>query len=206
MIVNAVAHRDYTSNGSVQIMLFKDRIEVINPGVLPLGWTIEKLKSTHASIPANPLLAEPMYLKGYIERLGTGTLDIIRISMENNLKEPEFEQIISWIDRIGEKGALERYFRPEGRQRDDVWAIPIETSKLRLYLIRLSENIVILGNGGIKTTRTYNEDEALKGYVELLQSVNRFINSRIKNGKVQVLQKQLFGSLNFYLQKGDGKK
>jgi predicted HTH transcriptional regulator len=31
-IVNAVAHRDYTSAGSVQVMLFSDRIEVWNPG------------------------------------------------------------------------------------------------------------------------------------------------------------------------------
>jgi predicted HTH transcriptional regulator len=32
-IVNAVAHRDYTSNGSVQVMLFADRLEVWNPSV-----------------------------------------------------------------------------------------------------------------------------------------------------------------------------
>jgi ATP-dependent DNA helicase RecG len=31
-IVNAVAHRDYTGNGSVQVMLFRDRLEVWNPG------------------------------------------------------------------------------------------------------------------------------------------------------------------------------
>jgi len=91
-IVNAIAHRDYTNNGSVQVMLFRDRLEVFNPGALPLGWTTEKLKRVHTSVPANPLLAEPMYLKGYIERLGTGTADIVRIARENNLKEPEFEQ------------------------------------------------------------------------------------------------------------------
>ena len=91
-IVNAIAHRDYTNNGSVQVMLFKDRLEVSNPGSIPLGWTIEKLKGLHTSVPANPLLAEPMYLKGYIERLGTGTADIIRIARENNLPEPIFEQ------------------------------------------------------------------------------------------------------------------
>jgi len=34
-IVNAVAHRDYTSNASVQVMLFKDRLEIWNPGSLP---------------------------------------------------------------------------------------------------------------------------------------------------------------------------
>jgi ATP-dependent DNA helicase RecG len=38
-----------------------------------LGWTIEKLKKVNTSVPANPLLAEAMYLKGYIKRLGTGT-------------------------------------------------------------------------------------------------------------------------------------
>lgn len=91
-IVNAIAHRDYTNNGSVQVMLFHDRLEVINPGELPLGWTTEKLKKVHTSVPANPLLAEPMYLKGYIERLGTGTSDIVRIARANGLKEPEFEQ------------------------------------------------------------------------------------------------------------------
>ncbi|MFA7672099.1 MAG: DUF4062 domain-containing protein [Sphaerochaetaceae bacterium] len=91
-IVNAVAHRDYTSNGSIQIHLFRDRLEIINPGVLPLGWSEERLKKPHTSIPFNPLLAEPMYLKGYIERMGTGTLDIVRIAKEFDLKEPIFQQ------------------------------------------------------------------------------------------------------------------
>ncbi|MFA5297577.1 MAG: ATP-binding protein, partial [Lutibacter sp.] len=95
-LVNAIAHRDYTNNGSVQVMVFKDRVEIFNPGTLPLGWTTEKLKKVHTSVPANPLLAEPMYLKGYIERLGTGTADMVRIAKEIGLKEPEFEQDISF--------------------------------------------------------------------------------------------------------------
>lgn len=91
-IVNAVAHRDYTCNGSIQVMLFKDRLEIWNPGTLPLGWTTDKLKKLHRSVPANPLLADPMYLAGYIERLGTGTADIIRIAKKAGLEEPEFVQ------------------------------------------------------------------------------------------------------------------
>jgi ATP-dependent DNA helicase RecG len=71
-IVNAVAHRDYTSNGSVQVMLFTDRLEVWNPGSLPPSLTPELLRLPHGSVPANPLLAEPMYLAQYIERMGTG--------------------------------------------------------------------------------------------------------------------------------------
>ena len=91
-IVNAIAHRDYTNNGSVQVMLFKDRLEIWNPGTLPLGLSPAKLRKPHRSIPANPLLAEPMYLAGYIERMGTGTGDIIRLCNEAGLKEPEFIQ------------------------------------------------------------------------------------------------------------------
>ena len=91
-IVNAVAHRDYTSNGSIQVMLFPDRLEVWNPGALPLGWTTEMLKGLHISVPANPLLAQPMYLAGYIERLGTGTADMISVAAAHGLKEPRFIQ------------------------------------------------------------------------------------------------------------------
>lgn len=89
-IVNAVAHRDYTSNGSVQVMLFADRLEVWNPGNLPPSLTLEKLRHPHGSVPANPLLAEPLYLAKYIERMGTGTGDMIRRCHEAGLPEPEF--------------------------------------------------------------------------------------------------------------------
>jgi ATP-dependent DNA helicase RecG len=73
-------------------MLFSDRLEIWNPGSLPLGWTTEKLKQLHSSVPANPLMAEPMYLAGYIERLGTGTKDMVRIAVEVGLREPDYVQ------------------------------------------------------------------------------------------------------------------
>lgn len=89
-IVNAIAHRDYTSNASVQVMLFANRLEVWNPGRLPPSLTLEKLRHPHASIPHNPLLAEPLYLTKYIERMGTGTGDMIRYCHEVGLPEPQF--------------------------------------------------------------------------------------------------------------------
>lgn len=50
-IANAIAHRDYTSNATVQVMLFRDRLEVWNPGRLPYGMTVDKLRSLHSSDP-----------------------------------------------------------------------------------------------------------------------------------------------------------
>lgn len=114
--------------------------------------------------------------------------------------------IISWIDKIGEKGALERYFRPESKRIDNICAIPIETSKIRLYVIRLNDNIVILGNGDLKRTVTYNEDKQLSYCVELLRNVDVLLKTRINCGNISFYQKELFGLKPFYLNKTDEEK
>lgn len=51
-----------------------------------------KVLIPHPSIPTNPLLANPVYLAGYIERMGTGTRDIVSKCVELGLREPEFIQ------------------------------------------------------------------------------------------------------------------
>ena len=111
----------------------------------------------------------------------------------------DIDIIIKWIEQIGERGALECYFRTEGKIVDRVCAIPIETASLRLYVIRLTENIVILGNGGIKSSATYNEDPVLSAYVTILQEVDYHIRTRIKKGQISIYQKKLFGNLTFQL-------
>ncbi len=91
-IVNAVAHRDYASNASIQVMLFSDRLEVWNPGQLPPSLSPEALRVPHPSIPRNPLIAEPLFLTRYIEKAGTGTLDMIEQCARAGLPPPEFQQ------------------------------------------------------------------------------------------------------------------
>ncbi|MFA5800492.1 MAG: ATP-binding protein [Candidatus Peribacteraceae bacterium] len=91
-IINAVVHRDYTSNASVQVMLFSDRLEVWNPGELPPPLTVERLRLPHASIPRNPLICEPMFLTRYAEKAGSGILDMIALCKEAGLPDPEFRQ------------------------------------------------------------------------------------------------------------------
>jgi predicted HTH transcriptional regulator len=105
-IVNAVAHRDYTSNGSIQVMLFSDRLEVWNPGSLPPSLTLEKLRHPHGSVPGNPLLAEPLYLTKYIERMGTGTGDMIARCRKAGLPEPEFALTDGFVTTVRRKPEL----------------------------------------------------------------------------------------------------
>ena len=102
-IVNAIAHRDYTSTASVQVMLFSDRLEVWNPGTLPPALTLKNLRELHGSYPGNPLIAEPLYLTKYIERMGTGIHDMIERCREAGLPEPEFKLTDGFVTAIRRK-------------------------------------------------------------------------------------------------------
>ena len=105
----------------------------------------------------------------------------------------DYQRIIAALQAILRIGALERFFRPEGGLNDEVQALPIESGKLRLYCLRLSDQIVILGNGGIKNTRTYEQDPRLYGYVLDLQRFEKILNENIAKGYVSIKEKELSG-------------
>lgn len=87
-------------------------------------------------------------------------------------KTTEFERFLNKFEEEAslDKGALERYFRPEGRMNDDLCALPVESGRIRLYCLRISDEILILGNGDIKRTSSYEEDAKLYGYTLDLQN------------------------------------
>jgi hypothetical protein len=103
----------------------------------------------------------------------------------------DYQRIIAALQVILDKGALERFFRPEGKMDDNVQAIPVYGGKLRLYCLRLSEQIVILGNGGAKTTKTYQADPRLYGYVVDLQRFDKILKENLKKGYVSIEEKVL---------------
>lgn len=112
---------------------------------------------------------------------------------QNATYNRDYQRIIAALQAILNVGALERFFRPEGKMQDSVAAIPIEGGKLRLYCLRLSEQIVILGNGGVKSTQTYEEDPKLYGYVLDLQKFERILNDNIDKGYVRIEERSLDG-------------
>ena len=103
----------------------------------------------------------------------------------------DFRIIAKFISQILDFGSLERYFRPEGKMKDSVVALPTLRSKLRLYALRLSDRILILGNGGEKKTRTYDEDETLKGYVMTLQRFEEVLREGIADGSVIITEREI---------------
>ena len=89
-VINAVCHRDYQSSGNVQVSIFTNSLEILNPGLLPSTLTIESLKRRHSSKPRNRLIAEMLFKIKYIEKFGSGTTKMIRVCRERGVPEPEF--------------------------------------------------------------------------------------------------------------------
>jgi ATP-dependent DNA helicase RecG len=89
-VINAACHRDYQSSGNVQVSIFTNSLEILNPGLLPSTLTIESLKRRHSSKPRNRLIAEMLFKIKYIEKFGSGTTKMIRVCRESGVPEPEF--------------------------------------------------------------------------------------------------------------------
>ena len=90
-VVNAVAHRDYAREGTdIFVSLYRDRLEVISPGRLPNGVTVEKMREGVVRVARNELLKEILRDYGYVEHYGMGVRNRIIGSMRrHNRTEPD---------------------------------------------------------------------------------------------------------------------
>ena len=108
-VVNALVHRDYTLEGTdVEVSLYGDRLEVISPGRLPNGVTVEKMREGVVRVARNELLKEILRDYGYIEHYGMGVRNrIIEAMQVHNGTEPELiEEDHRFVVRIWKKQQL----------------------------------------------------------------------------------------------------
>ena len=84
-VVNAVAHRDYAREGTdIEVSLYVDRLEVISPGRLPNGVTVEKMREGVVRVARNELVKEILRDYRYIEHQGMGVRNRIIESMRRH--------------------------------------------------------------------------------------------------------------------------
>jgi ATP-dependent DNA helicase RecG len=104
LIVNAVAHRDYSINSRrIQIFLFSNRLEVISPGRIPNTLTIEKIKTGNSAL-RNPTVVKYLDNLRYIDALGRGVPMIVREMGEKVSFREEgelFKVVISYGEDTG---------------------------------------------------------------------------------------------------------
>ena len=70
LLVNALAHKSYTISSDIMIKVFSDRLEISNPGGLPLGITKDNI--LHAKHRRNPNMIELLSALEMMEGEGSG--------------------------------------------------------------------------------------------------------------------------------------
>ena len=94
-LINAMVHRDYFSNGHVQVDIYLDRVEISNPGGLARGMRIEELG--RKSVPRNHLLFGLMQRMELVEKAGTGISRMNLAMEEYRFPRPKIEANRDWF-------------------------------------------------------------------------------------------------------------
>ncbi|NSW45795.1 MAG: putative DNA binding domain-containing protein [Bacteroidales bacterium] len=90
-IVNAIAHRDYTINAPIRVLIFTNRVEIRSPGRLPNTVTVESIKVGGSHVLRNPTIYNMLLKMGLVTDLGSGVRRIIKLVKEHLNKDVEFE-------------------------------------------------------------------------------------------------------------------
>ncbi|MEM9917871.1 MAG: hypothetical protein AAF990_07235 [Bacteroidota bacterium] len=122
----------------------------------------------------------------------------------------EFGVILKLIKIIGRRGAKDIFFRFE----DMALALPSKPSKriagvqvmmdstLRLYCVKISESIVILCNGGIKTTHKATDCPNVSSHFRLANLIAKKVYEQLKIGMIRLDEKTLISDdpeIGFYI-------
>lgn len=91
LLVNAIAHRDWTQLMGVEIAVYSDRLEITSPGAMQNPMTVEKMIAGRR-LPRNVLIADILKDYGYDDARGMGVRNTVIPLMESgNNSEPAFE-------------------------------------------------------------------------------------------------------------------
>ena len=90
-ILNSIIHKDYSST-YIFLRVYPNGLTLFNPGQLPEGYDIERIKTEHSSRPRNRNIAEVFFKAGFIEAWGRGITRIIENTVEAGLPEPIIQE------------------------------------------------------------------------------------------------------------------
>jgi ATP-dependent DNA helicase RecG len=106
-LINALCHRDYAQQGTdISLAIFDDCLEIWNSGTLSKELSIESLRHYHDSVLRNKLIANVFYVRGMIEKWGSGTNKMIDLCREASIPEPKF------IERTGGLAVIFKFREP----------------------------------------------------------------------------------------------
>jgi ATP-dependent DNA helicase RecG len=185
-LINSFCHKDYRVSQNNEVAIFKDRIEIYNPGTFPAGLTPQDfIERSERSVHRNPLLAQTLYYSKDIESFGTGLRRIMTLCQEADVKVEfqmlkmgfavVFQRFNKEVDILG-RVVKEKFIVPSGTINGTING-KSGTINSNEYSIHILE--AILNNPAV----TYNE------LAELLSIPRRTVSREMKklqeSGKIE---------------------
>lgn len=162
LLVNAVAHKSFTISSDIMIKVYPDRLEISNPGGLPLG--ITKNNILHTQHRRNPNMIELMSALEMMEGEGSG-YDLIYELDSIEAKHPPIVE-----------SSFNEVTVTQGAEIIDVELLPLLDFVLKNYQLTQKEQIafgIIAKAKRVLSTELssilqLNEDDRLRSYTEKL--------------------------------------
>ncbi|MFY7810209.1 MAG: ATP-binding protein [Flavobacterium sp.] len=188
LMANALVHRPYTTRGDIFINLYYDHLEVVNPGLFPIGVTVSNV--LHKNVRRNPYLAQVFYDLHLMDKEGSGIDKMFQVLLSNAKHIPipyqgdDFvsftinkriykTEIVSLINRANEEfhlnskelislGLIAQYNSISAIQFSNKLNLPNQTNVVTNWLGRLQELGLIISKGNTKAKEYLVNPEFLK--------------------------------------------
>ncbi|MDD2810067.1 ATP-binding protein [Rhodoferax sp.] len=215
LLINALVHRPYTQRGDIYLNLYPDRLEIVNPGPLPLGVTPGNV--LHASVRRNEHLARLCHDLKLMEREGSGFDAIYDVLLSQGRPTPVVEegsdwvcvtlrrtlpdaQVLAFITKAGENYALSQreritlglLARHEALTAKELLVLLelSHTDQLRPWLNRLCEWALVGQSGRAQGTRYFVQPEVLRALAfPAITSLKRIEDHRLRALVLEDLQR-----------------
>ena len=188
LLVNALVHRPYTQQGDIYLNLHPERLEVVNPGRLPLGVTPRTM--LHASRRRNEGLARLFHDLGLMEREGSGFdliydrllsqgrpaplpeegPDWVKVTIQRRIAKPEVMRLVSEADARFQLTQRERITLGVLAQSEGLTARELGAAlaaeggdELAVWLGRLQTLALVQSAGRTQGTRYFVDPTLLRG-------------------------------------------
>ena len=156
-IINSLIHRDFKNPKSNEVAIYKDRVEIFNPGEFPEGFKPEDFIEGQGSIPRNPLIANTLYLSKDIEKWGSGFRRITEACQKSNTKV-KFE--------IRKNGFMVIFYRKSDNELLDLTG---ENKNVAKNVAINDENVA--KNVALKVKEKY--PELRKVYIDIIEVISK---------------------------------
>lgn len=128
-VTNALEHRSYAMESNpVFVAVFDDRVEITSPGMLPQGFSMDKVLSG-LSNPRNEVIARFFREAKLTEGWGSGLIRAIELCTSHGLKAPHIEELDDFI-RV-------TIYRLESAPADESEGIEIVLSETEMAIVDL---------------------------------------------------------------------